>query len=435
MRCSLFVIFVFGFLVSCSPEKKTTAPAKMTSSVSPGNGSAVREKATPKGSSKSSSKKTIATDLAGENGWTMFRGNRRRAGAANVLGPRSAHAKWAFRTKGRIYSDAAVAPDGQTIYVASHDHYLYAIDKNGIKKWAFDTGGKIWSSPAISNQGHIYVGSDEDFLFSISAEGKLNWKFVTTEKQKKGEAKPEAGRYDVDTSPLLLDDGTIVFGCHLNLIALRPAAGDMRWAFTAGTGRAKIFSSPAQSLDGTIFFGTQGNYFFALNQGAEVLWNLETGGDNDSTPVVDGDGNVYFASDDGIVRSIAPGKKERWTLAVGGAVRAPLGLSHKGTLYVPTYGPAPVVIAIDAQTGIEKWRFKITPGVGDFYGIQSGVTTDAAEYAYFGGRDGVIYCLSPDGKLVWKHKTDDQVDASPVLGPDGTLYIGSDDGRLYAFGR
>ncbi|MBN2715163.1 MAG: PQQ-like beta-propeller repeat protein [Deltaproteobacteria bacterium] len=374
-------------------------------------------------------------DAAGANGWLMFRGNRRRTGSADVAGPRQANLKWVFRTQGRIYADAAVSRDGQTIYVASHDHHLYAVDLDGRKKWSFDAGGKIWTSPAISTDGHVYIGSDEDALFALDSEGKVQWKFITTEATPKGVPKPEAGRFDVDTSPLLMDDGTVVFGCHLKLIALRPAAGDLRWAFTAGTGRSKIFSSPAQSPDGTLFFGTQGNYFFALNQASDVLWTATTDGDNDSTPVVDLSGNVFFASDDGKVRSIAPGNKVRWIKDAGAAIRAPLGLSSDGTLYAATYGNAPFVLALDKDTGREKWRFSIKPGLGDFYGIQSGITTDRQGYVYFGGRDGFVYCLNPKGQLVWKHQTDDQVDSGPVLGADGTLYVGSDDGRLYAFAR
>lgn len=436
-RTCLVILALGLFLFACSCAKETTRTPSINKKAAskPAIDTSAKKNISPDVSTQTTGVPVQAQILGGKNGWPMFRGNARRTGEADVAGPRSGKPKWVFRTKGRIYSDAAISHDGSTIYVASHDHHLYAIDSAGLKKWSFDTGGKIWTSPAISAQGHIYVGTDEDTLFSLSREGKVVWKFVTREKPKKGEPTPEAGRYDVDTSPLIMDDGTIVFGCHLNLIALRPAAGDQRWVFQSGVGRSKIFSSPAQSLDGTIFFGTQGNFFFALNQTSEVLWNVETKGDNDSTPVVDVDGNVYFASDDGMVRSIAPGNKLRWTLNVGAPIRAPLALSSKGVLLVSTYGEAPVLIAMNAQIGKEKWRFDIAPGIGDFYGIQSGATIDSEGYIYFGGRDHNIYCLDSGGKLAWKYKTDDQVDASPVLGPDGTLYIGSDDGRLYAFGK
>jgi len=342
--------------------------------------------------------------------------------------------KWVFRTSGRIYADAAVTEDGEMIYVASHDHYLYAVDADGKKKWEFDTGGKIWTSPTVDERDRVYIGTDADALFALESTGELAWKFVTFEKRKPGEPGFGAGKFDVDTSPLILEDGTIVFGCDFKLIALKPLTGELRWVFTAGKGRDKVFSSAAVSPLGTIFFGTQGDFFFALNQSASVLWHFETGGDNDSTPVVDVDGNVYFGSDDGIVRAFSPVGRELWKTKTGAPVRAPLGLYNNEVLYVPTFGNEPFVAALDRETGRELWRFYIQPGEGDFYGIQSGVTTDMDGYAYFGGRDGFVYCISPQGKLVWKFETGDHVDSGAVLGPDGTLYIGSDDRRLYAFG-
>jgi outer membrane protein assembly factor BamB len=124
-----------------------------------------------------------------------------------------------------------------------------------------------------------------------------------------------------------------------------------------------------------------------------------------------------------------------WEKDVGSPVRAPLALRHDGAVIAATYGKVPFVIALKGDSGEEKWRFAIEPGDGAFYGIQSGPLLDGEGYVYFGGRDHYVYCLTPDGKLSWKYETGDQVDSSPVLGPDGTLYIGSDDKRLYAFGE
>ncbi len=51
---------------------------------------------------------------------------------------------------------------------------------------------------------------------------------------------------------------------------------------------------------------------------------------------------------------------------------------------------------------------------------------------YVGSEDHKLYAINPDGSLKWSYATDDVVDSSPAMGSDGTLYVGSGDGKLYA---
>ena len=58
------------------------------------------------------------------------------------------------------------------------------------------------------------------------------------------------------------------------------------------------------------------------------------------------------------------------------------------------------------------------------------------------GSDGTIYVGSYDGKLyaingktggkLWEFQTRHRVDSSPAIGSDGTVYVGSHDKKLYA---
>ena len=58
------------------------------------------------------------------------------------------------------------------------------------------------------------------------------------------------------------------------------------------------------------------------------------------------------------------------------------------------------------------------------------------------GPDGTVYVGSFDKKLyavngktgvkLWDFETGDDVDSSPAIGSDGTVYVGSDDNKLYA---
>ena len=411
------------FVLACSPQGNA-GETKGSDGSHPGPKAAAdgqKTKTAPDAGSRNSA--------AGKD-WTTFRGNGTRTGRAFLKGPRKAKLKWVFRTGGRIYADAAVAADN-TVYVASHDNHLYAVAADGRERWSYDAGGKIWTSPAIARDGSIYFGSDADRLVSLNPLGKERWIFSTEQPPEQGD-KANSGKWDVDTSPLIAPDGTVIFGCNLFLYALWPD-GILRWHFKSGVGKSKIFSSPAMAPDGTIYFGTQGRYFFALGGNAKVLWHMKTEGDNDSTPAVGDDGTVYFGSDDKKVRAVVPGGNLKWEVFLEAPVRAPISIGHDGTVFASTYGEKPFLVALDGQTGKEQWRFHIEPGKGAFYGIQSGALVDSEGFIYFGGRDGYVYCLSPEGKLVWRYKTGDQVDSGPVMGPDGTIYIGSDDKRLYAF--
>ena len=59
------------------------------------------------------------------------------------------------------------------------------------------------------------------------------------------------------------------------------------------------------------------------------------------------------------------------------------------------------------------------------------------------GSDGTVYVGSNDKKLyaingksgdkLWEFETGDRVSSSPTIGSDGTVYVGSEDKKLYAF--
>jgi len=51
---------------------------------------------------------------------------------------------------------------------------------------------------------------------------------------------------------------------------------------------------------------------------------------------------------------------------------------------------------------------------------------------YAGAFDGKLYALSPDGKPVWRFQAGREIKSSPAIGDDGTIYFGSRDHALYA---
>ncbi|MDK2956042.1 MAG: hypothetical protein PWQ57_1538 [Desulfovibrionales bacterium] len=51
---------------------------------------------------------------------------------------------------------------------------------------------------------------------------------------------------------------------------------------------------------------------------------------------------------------------------------------------------------------------------------------------YVGSQDGNLYALTPNGEKEWAFDTGDIIDSSPAVSPNGTIYVGSVNGKLYA---
>ncbi len=82
---------------------------------------------------------------------------------------------------------------------------------------------------------------------------------------------------------------------------------------------------------------------------------------------------------------------------------------------------------VGSQTGSLKWKFQTG---GKIFGSSPVIGSDGT--VYIGSGDDYLYALNPDGSLRWRFKTGDWISSSPVIGADGTVYVGSLDDYLYA---
>jgi hypothetical protein len=85
----------------------------------------------------------------------------------------------------------------------------------------------------------------------------------------------------------------------------------LKWKFTTG---AEIVASPAIAADGTVYISSTDGNFYALNPDGTKRWQVHTGGDTRSSPVLDENGNLYFAAD-----------KEQYSLSPDSKVRGHFG--------------------------------------------------------------------------------------------------------------
>ena len=85
--------------------------------------------------------------------------------------------------------------------------------------------------------------------------------------------------------------------------------------------------------------------------------------------------------------------------------------------------------ALDVETGSLIWS----------YDINSPLLGSAAEgpqgAVYVGSTDGRLYAIDKEGRLLWTHTTEEPIYSTPVVSPQGRIYICSQDGTLYALAR
>jgi outer membrane protein assembly factor BamB len=80
----------------------------------------------------------------------------------------------------------------------------------------------------------------------------------------------------------------------------------------------------------------------------------------------------------------------------------------------------------NAGSGVQRWKFTISAAV------RSSAAVGEDGTLYVGSDDGHLYAVKDDGTQKWKFATGGPVSSSPAIRGDGTVFVGSGDGHLYA---
>jgi len=82
--------------------------------------------------------------------------------------------------------------------------------------------------------------------------------------------------------------------------------------------------------------------------------------------------------------------------------------------------------SLPAILTVSNWRFE----TGSWIRSSPALAPDGT--IYFGSADTKLYALDPMGNKKWAFATGSSIESSPALGADGTIYFGSWDSKLYA---
>ncbi|NPA92802.1 MAG: sortase, partial [Chloroflexi bacterium] len=324
---------------------------------------------------------------------------------------------WTFSMDGQYYPSSAIIGTDGTLYVGSDTGYLYAVNPDGTLKWSYDTGDYIAGTPAIDSEGIVYFGSHNGYFYALNPDGTLKWS------DNVGSA--------IFSSPVIDSNGVIYIGTGKGVRAYTPD-GLLKWEFYTG----KISrSSPALSPDEqTLYIGSYDNNIYAINtnDGTEI-WSYTTGDYVRSSPAVATDGSViYVGSEDGYLYALNADGTLKWRFQANNEVRSSPAISADGsTIYVGEYDPPYNLYAIDANTGLEIWHYAMTNHV-----VASPVI-DPNGNLFLGLHDGSVWAFDADsGTLLWHITSSSSGDIEGDIAIDscGNLYTVGYGGDLVMWG-
>jgi outer membrane protein assembly factor BamB len=305
------------------------------------------------------------------------------------------------------------------IYFGSDDYYFYALNPDGTLKWKYYTGKVFnWQSPVIGKDGTVYALAD-NILYALNPDGTLKWQYTL----------PGTS----DSTPAIGSDGVIYINCYYDkyLYAINPD-GTLKWKYYTGF---FYYNTCPVFFNNVIYVPGRENttyYLFAINPNGTLKWKFEVYYFAHPGPAVAPDGTIYWSGARPPLYAINPDGTLKWTFNWGTYASALLALptvGPDGVIYLPCFGANDTLLAINPD-GTLKWYYR--PGTQYSMGFSS-VAIDKNGIIYFGVHDGYyFFAINPDGTLRWKYRMTNNIDSSPVIGPDGVIYVGCDDFFLYA---
>ncbi len=273
---------------------------------------------------------------------------------------------------------------------------------------------------------------------------QLRWVFST------GLAEKEGG---IETDPVIGPDGTVYIGANNGIFyALNPEDGSVRWVFPTDFDTFAIYSSPIVDSQGVVYFGAKDGHVYALRAPkrgilGELLWSLNLGTTIQTSPAFTPDGTLVIGADDWAYYGITPPQadgapKVKWRFQTQGTLITSPAIDADGTVFVASMDGKVYALEPPKESGQPvKVRWNFSSGARDDKGgFENAPALDNKGVLYIGGNDGILYAIdTKSGKVRWTfdgvaragYRTY-AIFSSAAIGPDRIIYFGGKNGDLYA---
>lgn len=397
-----------------------------------------------------------------------------------------AEAKWFFNTNtdynrdedGEIDGGVALAQDG-TIYFVVSDGRLFAMNPDGTLKWKtplpnifheyYDADYFGRGAPTIGTDGTIYYGilgwhhgpggyRNFGFLQAINPDGSEKWLYKTGEEPAgEGSTMPW-----IQGTAATGHDGTIYVSSEDGVLHALNSNGALKWKFNPFPEFGNSGVSPAVGQDGTIYYvagwwqynadmsiNVREIYLFAIKSDGSLQWKFKFEGKvyySHIPPSIGPDGKIYVGctiyindGNDNLANlyAINPDGTEAWQFSTGEYISTPATIDADGTVYVGGWiyensTHKNTLYALNPD-GTEKWQIPSPDGP---YG-NSAPTIGADGILYYVSYNGKLQAYNRDGTPYWTNPPYVGAGESPLIAPDGTIYIpqanSGQETRIYGY--
>ena len=338
--------------------------------------------------------------------------------------------KWQFTQAGSVSAALALGDDG-TVYAASEDGFLYAVDASGNLRWKFNAG-PMQVAPVLGADDTIYVTNEAQMIFAVNRTGTQQWAvgggpyadkrmgafaaaIDQTHLYTPWRAQLRAVRlsygtfdwpagigYQLGGAASVLSYGRVAYSGNGRMDVV-DSSGRTQWEYpvmnppmsvdmitkTGGhipPGNFWMESAMAVGDDGNIYVCAVDSRLVSLTSDGHLRWEFrtKTHSVNHAAPVIGADGTIYFASGDGFLYAVRPEGTQKWAFdAASGAFSATPLLAQDGTIFV--------------------------------------------------ANDAGLFAVSAEGKLLARAVIGGSVASAPTIAPDGTVYVAGRAGKITAF--
>ncbi len=357
--------------------------------------------------------------------WPTMRGDMKNSGRLKNLKwenpgivPRAHH----FRTGNAIFS-TPILDSEERLFIGSADHKIYAIDPHeGMKLWEQDVGEIIDSAGCIGKDGTVYIAAGDGKIHAYAPDGTEKWTFDIFKRKK--EQFTFSTNYWFEANITLGPDNCLYVANDDFFLYKLSLDGKPIWGYRTGF---LVWSVPSFGKDDTVYIAGFDHILYALDmKTGHEKWKTNLGGSLVSSPAIGEDGTIYQGSFSGKMSALdgATGKV-LWEVPTGGHIYASAAVSLDKIVYFGSTNG--IFYAVDGTTGAIKWTYYIGDAIRCSASIGPDPEEKAAYLVYFGGGDGAVYAIDPNGTVRWKYNTLVQavntdypnINASIALGHNG----------------